>query len=155
MHFIWKILISVYRFKALELMFLIGIASWSPWQANGMVIWSWKALKPSFQFSTFWQKTQVLFFVYGATGRSSGVGFASIYTCEWLGFRNWSKNPWIDEEIFDFYGISFQIFFMQTWFKSCPIIKILSKSDYTQNLETISCTKRFKKLGLVFSTYLF
>ena len=58
------------------------------------------------------------------------------------------------ERILIFMAKYFPIFFMQTWFQSCPIIKILSKSDYTQNLEIISCTKRFKKLGFVFFTYL-
>ena len=152
----WKSLTSVQWFK--------GLGTWKPIQArclrsqegDEMIISAWIALENSFQIWVFKQKVQVCFLVYGAAFFGLyALGLHLVLMCEGSRVEKLIKNPWIDEEIFDFYGISFQIFFMQTWFKSCPIIKILSKSDHARNIECIPCIKRFENFGLLFSTYLF
>ena len=92
MHLYEKKLISVYRSKALELMFLIGIVSWSPWQANGVIIWPWKALKPSFQFSTFFRKFKFLLWLFCAAGTLFALGLHYVFMCEWFRSKKPNKN---------------------------------------------------------------
>ena len=101
MHFIWKNSISVYRFKALDVVILIQEPSLMSQEGDGMNFLPWKALQVCFQFWNFFEKMQTWFCIYGAAGSPFARGLACLYMYEWFRLRklikeslNWWYNIW-------------------------------------------------------------
>ena len=121
---------SNYQFFEYGTQFSIGIVSWQPWQANGVVVWSWKALQSWFQFLSFLEKFPTWLWLLGAASRVLALGLACLYMNEWFRLRIWSKesrnwwnNIWFSMPLFSnlFHAILVQIMFnhqdtFQTWF---------------------------------------
>ena len=144
-----------YRFSRLQAMILIQSPSLKSQQANGTGISAWIALELSFQYWTFLEKIQVCLGISGAAGWSFALGLHYVFMCEWFRSKKPNKNLCIHDFQDLIFKNLFQYFFMPIWYKSWPITSIPSISDHARNLEPIPCIKRFKRLGLVFSTYLF
>ena len=144
---------SCYQFRALRWLILIGKLSLKPHEANGTTIWPWIVLKLNFQYWSFLEKIQVCIWLFCAALWLSALGLGLPLYIE----RIWSIIQAHSLAFNDFQDLIFknlfQYLFMHIWYKTWPITLIPSISDHARNLELIPCIKRFKKFGLIFSTY--
>ena len=86
---IWNSLTSMDQFLRLEAWKRTQLGSLMPWQANGMIISLWIALKLCFQFWIFWTKMQSWLSPSGAASRFWALGFASDLCMGWIRVEFW------------------------------------------------------------------
>ena len=123
---IWNSLTSMYQFLRLEAWKRTQLGSLMPWQANGMIISLWIALKLCFQFFNFLTKMQSWFLIWGADSRFLCIRFWSVYVCQWIRVGIWVKRSmqsWIKYWILMAYFFNlFHVFLVSIMAKSFPFL---------------------------------
>ena len=123
-------------------------------EANGIAFWPWITLELGFQNWNFCQKIEFCQWSSCAVFRLVSIRSWSGLCMEWIRSKNLIKILCIHGLEDLIFQDLFSIFSMLFCTNHDQFSSILSIFDYARIFEPITCTKRFDKLGLVFSMYL-